>query len=422
MTRARHASISNSLIARSALVALLLVSLAVAQNGAPKPTPTTAAERSFHASKADVQKALHQLPAYPGGKLPVLDGFADPAGHALENYKRGYYEYDVQVKSSSPADTTVEVTAKITAWYAGDAANAGYRLLKSSGRLEADLLDALNEKLNPGAVASTPSAPAAPLPDTPSASGGSFFNSPRLTTAPSSAHLAKPVVSKPIDASTAKKLQTLNQQAQNLEQILHDQVHPDNLAIVKRSNTPVVAQPVDGAEVMFQADAEDEFEILDTSKDWVHIKISGISRAWIKRDYVDLPGAATVSASALGIDPHDGEIVRQTKEEVAQFPGSWEPLNGKQVKIIWVQPRDKDQFGSQPKWGVVKSVLRRADAGNPAEATQVAGVVVIFDSQDGGMAATTLANLQQWRAGHLSDDTFWKRCWRDPADAFGGQN
>ena len=109
-----------------------------------------------------------------------------------------------------------------------------------------------------------------------------------------------------------------------------------------------------------------------------------------------------MSTSALAIDAHDGEIVRQTKEEVAQFPGSWEPLNGKQVKIIWVQPKSQDQFGSQPKWGLVKSVLRRADAGNPSEATQVAGVVVIFDSQDGGMAATTLANLQQWRAGHLS--------------------
>ncbi|MGB9256076.1 MAG: hypothetical protein WCC25_14650 [Candidatus Korobacteraceae bacterium] len=423
MTGGRYRRIKDSAVARSAFAALLLISLAAAQNSAPKSIQSATAERSFHASKADVQKALHQLPAYPGGKLPVLEGFADPGGRSLDSYKRGYYEYDVQVKSSSPGETSVQVTAKITAWYAGDAANSGYRVLKSSGRLESDLLDALNEKFNPGATASAPSAPAAPLPDSPSAIGGSYFNTPRLTSAPSSAHLAKPVVvSKPIDASTARQLQTLNQQAQNLEQILHDQVHPDNLAVVKRSNTPVVAQPLEGAEVMFQADAEDEFEILDASTDWVHIKISGISRAWIKRDYVDLPGAATVSTSALTIDAHDGEIVRQTKEEVAQFPGSWEPLDGKQVKIIWVQPKSQDQFGSQPKWGLVKSVLRRADAGNPSEATQVAGVVVIFDSQDGGMAATTLANLQQWRAGHLSDDTFWKRCWRDPADAFGGQN
>lgn len=421
MTSPRHAGNSSLAIAFVPVALLFLATAAWAQNSPSKATQSTAPERSFHASKADVQKALHNLPGYPGGKLPVLDGFADPAGRSLDSYKRGYYEYDVQLKSSSPTETSVQVTAKITAWYAGDAASSGYRLLKSSGRLESDLLDALNEKINPGAAASAPSAPAAPLPDTPSATGG-FFNTPRLTSAPSSTHLTRPVVSKPVDASTAKRLEKLNQQAQNLEQILHEQVHPDNLAVVKRSNTPVVAQPADGAEVLFQAEAEDEFEILDAEKDWVHIKISGISRAWIKRDYVDLPGAVSVSIATLGSDPHDGELVRQTREEVAQFPGTWEPLNGKQVKIIWVQPKGKDQFGSQPRWSLVKSVLRQADAGNPTEATQVAGVVVIFDSQDGGMAATTLANLQQWRAGHLSDDTFWKRCWRDPADAFGGQN
>lgn len=83
---------------------------------------------------------------------------------------------------------------------------------------------------------------------------------------------------------------------------------------------------------------------------------------------------------------------------------------------------NKDQFGAEPKWPLVKSVLRGADAGARADPNEVAGVVVIFDSEDGGMAATTLANLQQWRAGHLSDEGFWKRCWRDPADAFGGQN
>ena len=128
-----------------------------------------------------------------------------------------------------------------------------------------------------------------------------------------------------------------------------------------------------------------------------------------------------VSTDCSG-EKHDTASVRQTKEEVAPFPGKWEPLDGKQVKIIWVQPLNKDQFGAEPKWALAKSVFRGADAGAPADPNQVAGVVVIFDSEDGGMAATTLANLQQWRAGHLSDDSFWRRCWRDPADAFQSQN
>jgi hypothetical protein len=370
-----------------------------------------------------VEKALRGLQSYPGGKLPVLEGFADPAGHSLTEYKRGYYEYDLRLKSASPTETTVEVTAKITAWYATTPpANSGYRVLKSSGRLESDLLDALSDKLNPGSVPNTTAAATAPaLPDSPSAGTGTFFNTHRLTTTPSS---AAPPTAPPrnLDPTTAKQVAKLQEEAQSLEQVLHGQARPSNLVVVKRSNTPVVAQPVDGAEVVLQADAEDEFEMLDSTQSWVHIKISGISRGWVKRDYVDVPGAATVSVADISGEQHDTAAVRQTKEEVAPFPGKWQPLDGKQVKIIWVQPLSKDQFGAEPKWALAKSVFRGADARNPADPNEVAGVVVIFDSEDGGMAATTLANLQQWRAGHLSDEGFWKRCWRDPADSFQSQN
>jgi hypothetical protein len=384
-------------------------------------------QRTFHASKAEVEKALRNIPSYPGGKLPVLEGFADAAGHPLDGYKRGYYEYEVQMKSASPGETTVEVRAKVTAWYAAAAAaNSGYRVLKSSGRLESDLIDALDEKLNSHSASQNPqnNSGGKALPDSPSvsASTGSFFNSPRLTTAPSGARPVAPSPTASLDPAHARQLERLQAQAKSLEDVLHNQSRPNNLAVVKRSNTPVVAQPADGSEVMLQADAEDEFEVLDSDQAWVHIKISGISRGWIKREYVDVPGAATVSVSDISAEQHDTAAVRQTKEEVAPFPGKWEPLDGKPVKIIWVQPVNKNLFGAEPKWALAKSVFRGADAGAPADPNEVAGVVVIFDSEDGGMAATTLANLQQWRAGHLSDETFSKRCWRDPAEAFQAQN
>lgn len=386
---------------------------------------TAPAERTFHTSKAEVEKALRSIPSYPGGKLPVLEGFADATDHSLDDYKRGYYEYEVQLKSTSPAETTVQVRAKVTAWYgASTAANSGYRVLRSSGRLESDLCDALDEKLNPHAAASRAGSSAKPLPDSPSASAssGSFFNSPRLTTAPSGAKPIASPASTSLDPTHARQVERLQAQAKSLEDVLRNQARPNNLAVVKHSNTPVIAQPADGAEVLFQADAEDEFEVLDSDQAWVHIKVSGISRGWIKREYVDVPGAATVSVADISGEQHDTAAVRQTKEEVAPFPGKWEPLDGKQVKIIWVQPLNKNQFGAEPKWALAKSVFRGADAGAPADPNEVAGVVVIFDSEDGGMAATTLANLQQWRAGHLSDETFSRRCWRDPAEAFQAQN
>ncbi len=393
---------------------LLVACLCTAQN--------PPAERTFHASKADVQKALHEIQSYPGGKLPVLEGFADGGGRSLDLYQRGHYQYDVEIRSTSPTETLVRVNAKITAWYTGSSpANSGYRVLKSSGRLESDLLDALDDRLNPKSARKTAgvaptSHPAPALPDSPSAaSAGTLFNYPHLTTAPS---VAKPASGKVTDPVASKRAQELKQEAENLEQILHNQARPANLAVVKRSNTPVVAQPLEGAEVLFQAAAEDEFEVLDAMEGWVHIKISGISRGWIRRDHVDLPGAATISFSALHGDEPGGDLVRQIKEEVGPFPGTWEPLNGKKVRIIWVQPLDKDQFGSEPKWNLAKSVFRKADAGAPTDSAEVAGVVVIFDSADGGMAAATSSMLQQWRAGHLSDDVFWRRCWRDPAEAF----
>ena len=392
--------------------------------GSAQGPPT---ERTFHASKADVQKALHEVQPSSGGKLPVLEGFADGGGHPLDSYKRGYYQYDVQVRAVSPTETVVRVNAKITAWYTGSSsANSGYRLLKSSGRLESDLLDAVDDKLNPNSAAkasapSSKSATVAPLPDSPSttAANAGLFTTQRLTTAPSA---TKPVSSKATSAVTSKRAQALTQEVENLEQILHNQSRPSDLAVVKRANTPVVAQPSEGAEVLFQADAEDEFQVLDAVEGWVHIQISGLSRGWIRRDFVDLPGAATISVAAMSGDQRDKDLVRQTKEEVGKFPGKWGPLDGQQVKIIWVQPLGTDKFGPEPKWRLAKSVFRKADAGPPTEGNEIAGVVVIFDSEDGGMAAATLPNLQQWRAGHLSDEAFWKRCWRDPVESFGTQN
>lgn len=385
------------------------------------------AERTFHASKAEVQKALREIQSYPGGKLPTLEGFADGGDHSLDKYQRGFYEYALRLRTTSPTETLVHVDVKITAWYAGSSsATSSYKVLKSSGRLESDLLDALEDKLNPSSAgnrstvtaASRPVAPA--LPDSPSTSGaGSAFHPPRWTTAPSVA--PKPAASAASNPVTSKRALELQQQAASLEEILHNQARPTNLAVVKSVNTPVVAEPVEGAQVLFHATAEDEFEVLDEMEGWVHIKISSLSRGWLRRNYVDMPGAATVNLSVQRSEG-DKEPVRQTKQEIGLFPGKWETLDGKKVKIIWVQPLNKDQFGSESKWIMAKSVFRKADTGAPGDSTEVAGVVVIFDSQDGGMAATSLANLQQWRAGHLSDDAFWKRCWRDPVEAFNSKN
>jgi len=48
----------------------------------------------------------------------------------------------------------------------------------------------------------------------------------------------------------------------------------------------------------------------------------------------------------------------------------------------------------------------------------LAGIVVIFDSADGGMIAATTGTLQQWKAGTLSDPALWHSCFFDPPETF----
>ncbi|HEY2456830.1 MAG TPA: hypothetical protein VGI13_05985, partial [Candidatus Acidoferrum sp.] len=46
------------------------------------------------------------------------------------------------------------------------------------------------------------------------------------------------------------------------------------------------------------------------------------------------------------------------------------------------------------------------------------GVVVIFDSADGGMIGATLPDIQKVTAGTLARDAFWSQSYMDPVEAF----
>ncbi len=189
---------------------------------------------------------------------------------------------------------------------------------------------------------------------------------------------------------------------------------------MKNGHTPILARPLDGAKVLLEADAEDEFQILDSESAWVHVQISGLSRGWIRRSSVELPTevAAKVPAASEETDSSPKDSFRQTREETSLFPGKWQPLNGKKVKIVWVQPFESKGFGENSKLLFAKSVFRQQYPELSKEAPGIAGIVVVFDSADGGMAAATFAALQQWHAGHLTEEAFWKQCWLDPAEAF----
>jgi hypothetical protein len=126
----------------------------------------------------------------------------------------------------------------------------------------------------------------------------------------------------------------------------------------------------------------------------------------------DLPtSAAAVSVAA--------EMFHVTREEKAPFPGDWEPLKGKSVKIVSVEKiNDSKNSGPQLRLEFAKSVLDKDYAELAQKSQELAGIVLIFDSADGGMIAATLPALQQWKAGKLSDAALWHQSFFDPPETF----
>jgi len=72
-----------------------------------------------------------------------------------------------------------------------------------------------------------------------------------------------------------KRFQQLSEQAANLEEILRTSRAPTILAAVRRPETPFFAKPMEPGDVLFKADAEDEFKYSDESGGWVHVQVSG---------------------------------------------------------------------------------------------------------------------------------------------------
>ncbi|MFZ0477634.1 MAG: hypothetical protein WAL71_00680 [Terriglobales bacterium] len=401
--------------------------LARAGNNA-QVTPT---ERTFHESKTAVEKALKKLQPTMSGRLPALEGFALVGEHPLTRYRRAFYQCSAQVAATPSGGSAVRITAKVTAWYSDPAsAHSGYELLTSNGRLESDLLDQLSDLLGGASVDvgnSGSSAPAAaatqqsvneeavPSAPVPRSESGSFAASTGGSLSAQELAAQNPRRETP-GAKGASEVQSA---AAALEDVLKNQMHPKNLVAIKKSGTPVVASPSLTAKTLFLASAHDEFELLDFNGDWVHVRISGLSRGWIWRTSLEMPESIPdvpkpAAAALTAVD-----MFEVSREETAQFPGDWGPLRGKNVKIISVQKiRESEQAGgASAKLEFAKSLLDRSYE-EIAKSGSLSGLVLIFDSADGGMIAATLPTMQKWKAGTLSDAAMWHQCYFDPPETF----
>jgi hypothetical protein len=442
---------------RVLLFGLLLVLLLVAGARSGR-AQAISYEHTYRQPKSTVEKALKDLQASMSGHLPALEGFALPGDYPFDRYQRAFYQSAAQVRSNASGGSVVRVSTTVTAWYTDSTrAHSGYQLLTSNGRLESDLLDELTDLLGNGpsstrsdassdgssnrnptqssgdglptlapAVASnkppgianqasgaTISAPVPQFPQT----RHTFSSSSQPVLSPRQLAETKDSPDKVVDRQTTD----LQAEAVSLEEVLKNQAHPKNLVAIKKSGTPVVASPSLNSKTLFLATAHDEFEMLDFNADWVHVRISGLSRGWIWRTSLEMPdGISDVPLNGASSTPVVADLFQVTREEAAPFPGDWEPLRGKSVKIVSVQKIQENEknSGAQAKLEFAKSLLDKNYAELAAKSRELFGIVLIFDSVDGGMIAATLSTVQQWKAGKLSDAALWHQCYFDPPETF----
>jgi hypothetical protein len=389
-----------------------------------------------------------------GGRLPVLDGFATSADHPLDRYQRGYYQSKVQVSAAPGGGSIVRISAQVTAWYADPAGKSGYQVLTSNGRLEADLLDQLADQLGSKASVAANPPPSPSRKPVPSEKSSSQPSSNRPSSNPPPGAVARtpdqaePGISAPVpqlpqsggfSSSLAQSLAEeksgskpgqkigdddptgLKAEAASLEEILKNQAHPKNLVAIKKNGTPVVSTASLSAKTLFLASAHDEFEMLDFNRDWVHVRVSGLSRGWIWRNSLEMPESVPdADAPTAAPVPAAAELFHVTREETAPFPGDWGPLRGKNVKIVSVEKIDESEKDAGPRLRMefAKSVLDKDYPELAQKAQELAGIVLIFDSVDGGMIAVAFPTLQQWKAGKLTDAGLWHQCFFDPPETF----
>jgi hypothetical protein len=400
-----------------------------------------AVERTYPCSLEVVQKGLQQIGGFGGGKLPIMDGFVTATSDQLEHYERPYYQYRVHLRPLNANSTVVTVEAKISALYTNtDPSRSEYRSLPSNGRLEADLLDRLQAALPGGTGGSAPNSSATGLSHKPGASPDMRAKEPALR--PSSKALDTVVKTagsaaaseEQLDAILAdrqavrEKTAALQVQIERLKGSDHKPANASRLASVKHSGVGVMSRQNFGGPVLFRAQAEDEFEVVELQSGWAQVRLGPDSAGYIQADELVVPegivakaaGASPeVSEAGGGVAPRDlGFSV--SREDVTFFSGDWVRLKGKKVLFVYAQPRGllSDMANQDAKLGYAKRIFESRYRAVSQAKTDVEGVVVVFLGSRGGVAAATLQDIRQWVEGGLADEAFVNRCSLDPAAEF----
>lgn len=406
------------------LLSILLTTTTLLSGALVAQTENAAVEQAYPYSTETVQKALQHIGGFGGGALPLLDGFVAADAGELELYDRPYFQYRVHLRAMDANNTVVGVEAKISALRANqDPARSQYESLPSNGRLESDLHHRLQDALRGQALAP------ASQPD----GGGANKSVPRVE--PQIAQ--RSVLSQAdLDAVLADRQSVREKSAAvqaQIDQLRAGRNAPPSaslLASVKHSGVGVMSRQNFGGPVLFRAQTEDEFEVVQLESGWAQVRLSPGSMAYIQADELALPAGvaektpvppvAKVQTTSAPTQPDLGFSV--SREDVNEFSGDWSRLKGKKVLFVYAQPRGllSDMLNEDAKLGYAKRVFESRYRSLAKNNSDIEGVVVVFLGNRGGVAAATFPDIRQWIEGGLGDEAFVSRCSLDPSAEFRG--
>jgi hypothetical protein len=413
-------------------------------------------DRVYKHRKAEVEEALQALKAYATNRLPVLDGFVNANASTIAKLENPHYQLRIEIESQGPNQTLVAVSAKITAWNAEeDPSRSQYVVIPSNGRLEQDMLDRLSVLLERGnsdsngssatsrSAASAPDSAGAPASLPPAiAPGGSAppsSHSPLPGTSPAEAS-TNPTAPVPAAGSVARansgdpaalaseiasvraqrhavdtNQRKLQQQVSELEANASSQKFLSNLAVIKTPQASVYQLDDDTSKVLFRADPEDEFEVLNVKGNWVHVRLENGAEGWIRGAQLQPPQEVDDTEDAAA-----AVNFSTPNQEIKPFGGDWTPLKGKPSLFVFAQPNRAipGAILGQSQFAFAKHIFTEGYREAMHSEQPMSGVVVVFLGDKGGVAAATLVDIRRWRDGAITDKVFFERCSFDPPESF----
>jgi hypothetical protein len=215
--------------------------------------------------------------------------------------------------------------------------------------------------------------------------------------------------------ATEMNQRRLQQQISELEANSSAQRFLSNLAVIKTPQTPVFQQDDDTSKVLFRADPEDEFEIITVKDTWFHVRLENGADGWVRAAQLQPPQEVDDSEDAAA-----AVNFATPNQEIKPFAGDWVPLKGKPSLFVFAQPTRAipNAILGQSQFAFAKHIFTEGYREAMHSEQPMAGVVVVFLGDKGGVAAATLADIRRWRSGAISDKVFFERCSFDPPESF----